>query len=241
MFEGWIYRKWPLTSQEDSNRFPPRCLFHNLDKHHYIPMQSYTYLTFSSKSLFVLIYFCFFSLRHVSYNQRLRLGKEGSMDFLDSSPWPFSILDAFLNLNESQFLSYAQYAQQKPVTPRVPLTSLHWQAPVKLETCEIVGLDFLEDLLEDLVPTFGIWGKISRTSQPSSTCFTSHPGEDWDSKPDSSCCGWISCDLVIGTGGHVTSLPLRGASRSGLLRLGSQVVSDLGDVWPGHGSFGKTL
>lgn len=28
------------------------------------------------------------------------LGKEGSVDFLDSSPWPFSVIDAFININE---------------------------------------------------------------------------------------------------------------------------------------------
>lgn len=32
------------------------------------------------------------------------LGKEGAIDFLDSSPWPFSIIDAFLNINETQLL-----------------------------------------------------------------------------------------------------------------------------------------
>eukprot|EP00439_Symbiodinium_sp_Y106_P073808 s1310_g13.t19 len=29
------------------------------------------------------------------------LGKEGSMDFLDSSPWPVSIIDAFININQT--------------------------------------------------------------------------------------------------------------------------------------------
>ena len=30
-----------------------------------------------------------------------------SLDFLDSSPWPVSILDVFLNINQTEFLTYA--------------------------------------------------------------------------------------------------------------------------------------
>lgn len=56
------------------------------------------------------------------------LGKEGSVDFLDSSPWPVSILDAYLNINETTFFTYEQYAQLHPVPPpAVPLESLHWR------------------------------------------------------------------------------------------------------------------
>lgn len=29
-----------------------------------------------------------------------------SLDFLDSSPWPISILDIFLNINQTEFLTY---------------------------------------------------------------------------------------------------------------------------------------
>ncbi|CAK9009437.1 unnamed protein product [Durusdinium trenchii] len=66
------------------------------------------------------------------------LGKEGSMDFLDSSPWPFSIIDAFININETNFMSYEAYAIQQPVTPpSVPLKSLHWQPPVELEKTQL--------------------------------------------------------------------------------------------------------
>lgn len=58
------------------------------------------------------------------------LGKEGSMDFLDSSPWPLSILDIYLNINETDFISYGQYARTKPVPPPIaPLESLHWRSP----------------------------------------------------------------------------------------------------------------
>ncbi|CAJ1425466.1 unnamed protein product [Effrenium voratum] len=61
------------------------------------------------------------------------LGKEISLDFLDSSPWPVSILDIFLNINQTEFLTYEQYAQKSPVrAPAVPLESLHWQPPADL-------------------------------------------------------------------------------------------------------------
>ncbi|CAE6973173.1 unnamed protein product [Symbiodinium sp. CCMP2592] len=61
------------------------------------------------------------------------LGKEISLDFLDSSPWPVSILDIFLNINQTEFLTYAQYAAKNPVRPpSVPLESLHWQPPPDL-------------------------------------------------------------------------------------------------------------
>eukprot|EP00439_Symbiodinium_sp_Y106_P039649 s2576_g4.t2 len=61
------------------------------------------------------------------------LGKEISLDFLDSSPWPVSILDIFLNINQTDFLTYAQYAAKNPVRPAfVPLESLHWQPPPDL-------------------------------------------------------------------------------------------------------------
>ncbi|CAE7867731.1 unnamed protein product [Symbiodinium microadriaticum] len=61
------------------------------------------------------------------------LGKEISLDFLDSSPWPVSILDIFLNINQTDFLTYAQYAARNPVRPpSVPLESLHWQPPPDL-------------------------------------------------------------------------------------------------------------
>lgn len=66
------------------------------------------------------------------------LGKEGSVDFLDSSPWPFSIIDAFININETEFISYEAYARQQPVTqPRVALGSLYWQPPVPLDKTSI--------------------------------------------------------------------------------------------------------
>eukprot|EP00434_Breviolum_minutum_P005952 symbB.v1.2.005249.t1/scaffold304.1/size234131/8 len=62
------------------------------------------------------------------------LGKEGAIDFLDSSPWPFSIIDAFLNINETQFTSYDTYEKEHPVTPpRVSLASLYWQPTVSLD------------------------------------------------------------------------------------------------------------
>ncbi|CAE7194332.1 unnamed protein product, partial [Symbiodinium necroappetens] len=61
------------------------------------------------------------------------LGKEISLDFLDSSPWPVSILDIFLNINQTDFLTYAQYAARNPVRPpSVLLESLHWQPPPDL-------------------------------------------------------------------------------------------------------------
>ncbi|CAE7939044.1 unnamed protein product [Symbiodinium necroappetens] len=56
------------------------------------------------------------------------LGKEGSMDFLDSSPWPVSIIDAFININQTEFMSYAAYNATHPVQPpRVALESLYWR------------------------------------------------------------------------------------------------------------------
>lgn len=43
--------------------------------------------------------------------------------------------DAFININETNFMSYEAYAIQQPVTPpSVPLKSLHWQPPVELAT-----------------------------------------------------------------------------------------------------------
>ncbi|CAE7852641.1 unnamed protein product [Symbiodinium sp. KB8] len=78
------------------------------------------------------------------------LGKEGSMDFLDSSPWPVSIIDAFININQTEFMralaeydvsaregkmspaqGYAAYNATHPVQPpRVALESLYWR-PVR--------------------------------------------------------------------------------------------------------------
>ncbi|CAE7672925.1 unnamed protein product [Symbiodinium sp. CCMP2592] len=56
------------------------------------------------------------------------LGKEGSMDFLDSSPWPVSIIDAFININQTEFMSYTAYNATHPVQPpRVALESLCWR------------------------------------------------------------------------------------------------------------------
>ncbi|CAE7239095.1 unnamed protein product [Symbiodinium sp. CCMP2456] len=56
------------------------------------------------------------------------LGKEGSMDFLDSSPWPVSIIDAFININQTEFMSYNAYNATHPVQPpRVALESLYWR------------------------------------------------------------------------------------------------------------------
>lgn len=62
------------------------------------------------------------------------LGKEGSVDFLDSSPWPVSILDAYINMNETEFMTYNKYKMVRPIPPpAVPLESLHWQ-PEPLQT-----------------------------------------------------------------------------------------------------------
>lgn len=59
------------------------------------------------------------------------LGKEGSVDFLDDSPWPVSILDLYININETEFMTYDSYNKKYPVQPpRVPLESIHWQPPV---------------------------------------------------------------------------------------------------------------
>eukprot|EP00435_Cladocopium_sp_Y103_P046641 s1989_g13.t1 len=61
------------------------------------------------------------------------LGKEISLDFLDSSPWPISILDVFLNINQTEFLTYEQYASRNPVrAPAVSLESIHWQMPADI-------------------------------------------------------------------------------------------------------------
>eukprot|EP00927_Polykrikos_kofoidii_P046588 TRINITY_DN40777_c0_g1_i1.p1 TRINITY_DN40777_c0_g1~~TRINITY_DN40777_c0_g1_i1.p1 ORF type:complete len:805 (+),score=94.80 TRINITY_DN40777_c0_g1_i1:142-2415(+) len=60
------------------------------------------------------------------------LGKEFSLDFLDSSPWPVSILDVFLNINQTDFMTYSQYVAQNPVRqPAVSLESLHWQKDLR--------------------------------------------------------------------------------------------------------------
>eukprot|EP00927_Polykrikos_kofoidii_P054553 TRINITY_DN48961_c0_g1_i1.p1 TRINITY_DN48961_c0_g1~~TRINITY_DN48961_c0_g1_i1.p1 ORF type:complete len:799 (+),score=82.67 TRINITY_DN48961_c0_g1_i1:79-2475(+) len=58
------------------------------------------------------------------------LGKEGSVDFLDSSPWPVSIIDVYLNINQTDFLTYKEYKRRNPVRrPVVPLASLKWRPP----------------------------------------------------------------------------------------------------------------
>jgi hypothetical protein len=58
------------------------------------------------------------------------LGKEGSVDFMDDSPWPVSILDLYININETEFMSYSRYSRLFPVSdPAVPLDSIHWQVP----------------------------------------------------------------------------------------------------------------
>eukprot|EP00929_Paragymnodinium_shiwhaense_P006802 TRINITY_DN110760_c0_g1_i1.p1 TRINITY_DN110760_c0_g1~~TRINITY_DN110760_c0_g1_i1.p1 ORF type:complete len:729 (+),score=93.03 TRINITY_DN110760_c0_g1_i1:60-2246(+) len=58
------------------------------------------------------------------------LGKEMNLDFLDSSPWPVSILDVFININQTEFQTYAQHSAQNPVRPpAVSLESLHWKVP----------------------------------------------------------------------------------------------------------------
>eukprot|EP00928_Gymnodinium_smaydae_P090055 TRINITY_DN73906_c0_g1_i1.p1 TRINITY_DN73906_c0_g1~~TRINITY_DN73906_c0_g1_i1.p1 ORF type:complete len:835 (+),score=90.29 TRINITY_DN73906_c0_g1_i1:78-2507(+) len=56
------------------------------------------------------------------------LGKEGSVDFLDSSPWPVSILDIYLNINQTEFITYEEYCRRNPVRlPAVHPESLHWK------------------------------------------------------------------------------------------------------------------
>jgi len=57
------------------------------------------------------------------------LGREGSVDFLDSSPWPVSILDIYININETTFLTYNQYAHATPIqAPAVTLESIEWHS-----------------------------------------------------------------------------------------------------------------
>lgn len=45
------------------------------------------------------------------------LGKEGSVDFLDSSRVGITILDFYININETSFLTYDQYTKAYPVPP----------------------------------------------------------------------------------------------------------------------------
>jgi len=60
------------------------------------------------------------------------LGKEGAVDFLDDAPWPVSILDVYLNINETEFMTYDQYIHTNPIPePVVPLASLHWRPPLR--------------------------------------------------------------------------------------------------------------
>ncbi|OLP87388.1 hypothetical protein AK812_SmicGene31391 [Symbiodinium microadriaticum] len=99
-----------------------------------------------------------------------------SLDFLDSSPWPVSILDIFLNINQTDFLTYAswsqtqyvsppdprsvreaQYAARNPVRPpSVPLESLHWQPPPDLVQRSLEPVDMLTRFFRVKATFFGL-------------------------------------------------------------------------------------
>eukprot|EP00392_Amoebophrya_sp_AT5.2_P018078 g18541.t1 len=72
------------------------------------------------------------------------LGKEGSVDFLDSSSVGVSILDFYVNIGETEFLTYDEYTEKYPVpapppdefgmlvyNPQPPLSALPMQHKVK--------------------------------------------------------------------------------------------------------------
>lgn len=60
------------------------------------------------------------------------LGKEGSVDFLDSSPWPVSILDLYLNVNQTEFVTWEHYKHMNPVpSPVISPESIHWRPPAQ--------------------------------------------------------------------------------------------------------------
>ena len=57
----------------------------------------------------------------------LVLGKEGSVDFVDSSSWPINVLDAFININETEFMANFHYEEQFPILPRaIALEDIRW-------------------------------------------------------------------------------------------------------------------
>lgn len=58
------------------------------------------------------------------------LGREAALDFLSSSPLPYSLLDVYLNINQTTFDTFESYASRVQVqAPRVAPESIYWQVP----------------------------------------------------------------------------------------------------------------
>ena len=59
------------------------------------------------------------------------LGKEGAVDFLDSSLMGLNILDYYININATEFLTYEEYTKQSPrvVPPPDEFGSIYYHAP----------------------------------------------------------------------------------------------------------------
>eukprot|EP00928_Gymnodinium_smaydae_P089219 TRINITY_DN7320_c1_g1_i1.p1 TRINITY_DN7320_c1_g1~~TRINITY_DN7320_c1_g1_i1.p1 ORF type:complete len:759 (+),score=55.49 TRINITY_DN7320_c1_g1_i1:79-2355(+) len=56
------------------------------------------------------------------------LGNELCLDFLDASPWPISVLDLYLNMNQSEFLTLVEYTDRVVIqAPVVPFHTIAWQ------------------------------------------------------------------------------------------------------------------
>lgn len=55
------------------------------------------------------------------------LGKEGSVDFVESSTWPVNVLDFFININQTEFQPNLKYERDVPIPDRVvPLEKIRW-------------------------------------------------------------------------------------------------------------------
>ena len=139
------------------------------------------------------------------------LGKEGAIDFLDSSPWPFSIIDAFLNINETQLLgpvsqqmmemlmemlmmitnsdmSHLRFSLKPHPNSQNWLLGLPAMIPMKKSTSDTTpGVSCVL-----VLATNG----ILRRYQPPSTSYTCGGGG-------------VTCHLVLGAGGYVATLPYR--------------------------------
>merc|ERR1719387_3213273 len=101
------------------------------------------------------------------------LGKELSVDFMDSSPWPTTPLELYLNLNESEFLRFSTYEERVPVPPPIVDLPVQWpqssrqarvERPLTLTvlgthaTLSLEPVDMLSRLLEKAPLTSGFYG-----------------------------------------------------------------------------------
>ncbi|CAD7972637.1 unnamed protein product [Amoebophrya sp. A120] len=92
------------------------------------------------------------------------LGKEGSVDFLDSSAVGATILDFYINIGETEFYTYDEYVKKFPVPEPPPdeFGMLHYNPQPPLEEQQLHKLFFHEDRRRTLhAAVFGTHATLS--------------------------------------------------------------------------------